>query len=236
MFLLCKSLLFFLFFSFSNCQESSLDWEKKMTNTKRDSSSLNILRKSFLSFQIKLGMKGNKKRKELKLLGCCCSTWSCFLIHAQCVLFLSNNSIYFAFKMGIEKWHFFLKGINFCQLMKNGSGKRISRSSPIFRRGNKCEFISRPSITNGNSIPGSKSNIDGTLKIFPALVMRRNFPRKTSAFFTLPSSGAIFKKVANDMTCTRCHILNMDVSACWTKKVLKMYRFQILQNSKNGKA
>ena len=121
-FLLCKSLLFFLFFSFSNCQESSLDWEKKMTNTKRDSSSLNILRKSFLSFQIKLGMKGNKKRKELKLLGCC-STWSCFLIHAQCVLFLSNNSIYFAFKMGIEKWHFFWKASIFASLWKMAVGK-----------------------------------------------------------------------------------------------------------------
>ena len=52
--------------------------------------------------------------------------------------------------------------------------------------GNKCEFISRPSITNGNSIPGAnrKGNIDGTSN-FSELTCyeKRKFPpepRKTS--------------------------------------------------------
>ena len=81
----------------------------------------------------------------------------------------------------------FFQGINFCQLMKNGSGKRISVSSPIFRRGNKCEFISRPSITNGNSIPGSKSNIDGTSKNFSSTCYEKELSKENICFFTLPS-------------------------------------------------
>ena len=65
-FLFVNPCLSFLFFSHLATAKSSLDWEK-MTNTKRDSSSLNILRKKFSFFSNQVGGR-NIKEKELKLL------------------------------------------------------------------------------------------------------------------------------------------------------------------------
>ena len=87
-------------------------------------------------------------------------------------------------------------------------------SSPCFPYcGNKCEFI-RPSITNGNSIPGCCALLMAVQFLLPTLTCYEksgNFPRKTSVqkttlvqkpkaetFFTYPPKYHV--KVANDMT------------------------------------
>ena len=124
----------------------------------------------------------------------------------------------------------FFQGINFCQLMKNGSGKRISVSSPIFRRGNKCEFISRPSITNGNSIPGSKSNIDGTSKNFSSTCYEKELSKENICFFTLPSLLEQYSRKLLMIWHVRGAIFWIWMfQLAENKKVGKMYRFQIFR-------
>ena len=184
-----------------------------MTNTKRDSSSLNILRKKFSFFSNQVGGKKHKrKRIEIAV-----APWS-FLIQAQCIILQKIQ-----LKMELKN-HFFseLQGwTNFASLWKMAVGKGFLGLwlSPIFRRGNKCEFISRPSITNGNSIPGAGAILMALRNFFfQHLLWEGTFQGKHLQHF-LHSLVAIFEKVANDMTCTRCHIQNMDVSTCWVKKL-----------------